>query len=57
MANESFTLERIEGALEELTLLMSECDGAQLAIYAAIYAKAYTMKLNLLAKENKDASH
>lgn len=57
MANEPFTLERIEGALEELTLLMGECDGAQLALYAALYAKAYTMKLNLLAKESKDAGH
>lgn len=55
MNHDIFTLERIEGALEELEMLMAACDDGQLVLFAALYAKAYTIKLNLMAKENKHA--
>lgn len=50
------TLEQVTGALEELELLMAGCDEHQLQIFAAMYAKAYTLKLRLM-KEKPHASH
>jgi len=50
------TIAQIDGALEELQLLMAECDDSQLQIFSAIYAKAYAMKLSLMAKETKHAN-
>lgn len=50
------TLDEINGALEELALLMADCDDRQLEIFSALYAKAYTIKLRLM-KENPHASH
>lgn len=47
------TLEQVNGALEELALLMADCDERQLEIFSALYAKAYTMKLRLM----KEAPH
>lgn len=50
-----FTLRELDGALEEMQLLMADCDEHQLQILSALYAKAYAMKLNLMAKETKHA--
>ena len=52
MSKEPVTLEQIEGALEELADLMAACDNqAQLQMFSALYAKAYTIKLRLMPKE------
>lgn len=54
--NQEPTLELVEQAMEELALLMAGCDGKQLEVFSALYAKAYTMKLRLMAKEKPHAS-
>jgi hypothetical protein len=50
------TLEQINGALEELELLMADCEYAKMEIFTALYAKAYMLKLRLM-KEKPHASH
>ncbi len=50
------TLEQVNRALEELALLMADCEYGQLEIFAALYAKAYTMKLRLM-KETPHAGN
>lgn len=51
--NREPTLEEINGALEEIALLMADCDQHQLEIFSALYAKAYTIKLRLMKETTK----
>lgn len=53
--NEEPTLETIEKAMEEIAYLMEATEGDHLEALSAMYAKAYTIKLRLMAKETKHA--
>lgn len=55
--NEPLTLKQVEQALGELEMLLDTVgDDKQLAMFSALYAKAYCMKLRLMPKESKHAS-
>lgn len=54
--SKTYTLDEINGALEELALMMADCDESKLHVLSALYAKAYTIKLQLM-KEKPHASH
>jgi hypothetical protein len=54
--SKTYTLDEINGALEDLALMMADCDEAHLIVLSSMYAKAYTIKLQLM-KEKPHASH